>query len=320
MSDLVTIPDYPVLTGIGKLSGYFDLDTLPGGIIYSDITIRAYYIDPLGGRFNGVQAAYVSCQSSGRWLIDGINEHHRYNVVISIPGYNDIIYSNKATSDSESPDYGNFKVRTAAGEILELDLTNAEQVEEWKNNDYISFRTWTTIDQLKVVLSTVEEVISYGGPQIHTKDKVIDISGYRLGTPNLIKIPDYLPEWVTDMSYFLYGSTKFNQPLNLDTSNVTNMYCFLLEATSFNSSINLDTSNVTDMGYFLRNASSFNQPLELNTSKVTDMSRFLQGASSFNQDLSHLCVPLITKEPANFDYGATAYTKPRPIWGTCPAV
>lgn len=100
MSDLELIPDYPVLTGIGKLSGYFKLDTLPGGITYSDITIRAYYIDPLGGRFNGIQAAQVNCQSTGQWLIEGISESHRYNVVISIPGYNDIIYSNKATSDN----------------------------------------------------------------------------------------------------------------------------------------------------------------------------------------------------------------------------
>lgn len=95
------IVDYPLLTGIGKLSGYFDLDSLPEGITYTDITIRAYYIDPLGGRFNGLQAAQVNCQSTGQWLIEGISGHHKYNVVISIPGYNDIIYSNKITSDDQ---------------------------------------------------------------------------------------------------------------------------------------------------------------------------------------------------------------------------
>lgn len=98
MSDLVLIPDYPSLLGDGSLSGFFNLGTLPEGINYSDITIRAYYIDPLGGRFNGLQAAQVNCQSTGQWLIGDLNGHHRYNVVISIPGYNDIIYSNKATS------------------------------------------------------------------------------------------------------------------------------------------------------------------------------------------------------------------------------
>lgn len=98
MSDLELIPDYPSLSGDGSLSGFFKLDTLPEGINYSDITIRAYYIDPLGGRFNGLQAAQVNCLPTGQWLIGGLNGHHRYNVVISIPGYNDIIYSNKATS------------------------------------------------------------------------------------------------------------------------------------------------------------------------------------------------------------------------------
>lgn len=101
MSDLELLPDYPVLTGIGKLSGSFKLDTLPGGVTYSDITIRAYYMDPLGGRFNGIQVAQVNCQSTGQWLIEDISEYQRYNVVISIPGYNDIIYSNKVTSDAK---------------------------------------------------------------------------------------------------------------------------------------------------------------------------------------------------------------------------
>lgn len=95
------IDDYPLLTGDGKLSGFFDLDSLPEGITYTAITIRAYYIDPLGGRFNGLQAAQVNCQDTGQWLIEGISGHHKYNVVISIPGYNDIIYSNKITSDDQ---------------------------------------------------------------------------------------------------------------------------------------------------------------------------------------------------------------------------
>jgi hypothetical protein len=42
-------------------------------------------------------------------------------------------------------------------------------------------------------------------------------------------------------------------------------------------------------------------------------------ASSFNQDLSGWCVELISSEPIYFDYGATSWTEPRPIWGEdCP--
>lgn len=41
-------------------------------------------------------------------------------------------------------------------------------------------------------------------------------------------------------------------------------------------------------------------------------------ATSFNQDLSNWCVSLIPKKPSNFDLSATAWTLPRPVWGTCP--
>ncbi|WP_366513687.1 BspA family leucine-rich repeat surface protein [Psychrobacter sp.] len=42
------------------------------------------------------------------------------------------------------------------------------------------------------------------------------------------------------------------------------------------------------------------------------------GASSFNQDLSQWCVANIASKPNNFDNDATAWTKPKPVWGTCP--
>ena len=72
------------------------------------------------------------------------------------------------------------------------------------------------------------------------------------------------------------------------------------------------------MKSFLDDATKFNQPLNLDTSKVVYMISFLRGATSFNQDLSHLCVPLIKSQPKDFARYAAAYTKPRPIWGTCP--
>jgi len=51
---------------------------------------------------------------------------------------------------------------------------------------------------------------------------------------------------------------------------------------------------------------------------VTNMSYMFRGASAFNQDLSGWCVALIPSEPAYIDDYATSWTKPRPVWGTCP--
>jgi hypothetical protein len=52
------------------------------------------------------------------------------------------------------------------------------------------------------------------------------------------------------------------------------------------------------------------------------LSMFLN-ASSFNADLSFWCVTLIPTVPSSggivsFDGGASSWTLPRPIWGTCP--
>jgi hypothetical protein len=41
-------------------------------------------------------------------------------------------------------------------------------------------------------------------------------------------------------------------------------------------------------------------------------------ANSFNQDLSEWCVSNISSQPSNFASGATSWTLPQPIWGTCP--
>ena len=65
--------------------------------------------------------------------------------------------------------------------------------------------------------------------------------------------------------------------------------------------------------------SAFNKPLNnWNVSNVTYMSDMFYNASAFNQDLSMWCVSNILITPAEFDTGATNWTLPRPVWGTCP--
>lgn len=151
---------------------------------------------------------------------------------------------------------------------------------------------------------------------------------------------------VTNMSAMFAGASTFNQDLNLwDVSKVTNFSGMFSQAaafngpiiswntgaatnmstmfegcTSFNRPINSwNTSNVTNMLGMFIDAGVFNQDISgWDTSKVTNMSSMFRNAAAFNQDLSGWCVSLIPTKPTLFDYGATSWTLPKPVWGTCP--
>ena len=113
---------------------------------------------------------------------------------------------------------------------------------------------------------------------------------------NLIKVPDYLPSNIIDIESLFFGATNFNQDISM-----------------------WDVSNVTNMGVMFWNATSFNQPLNnWNVSNVTNMNYMFNNASEFNQDLSMWCVSNIPTMPSEFDFNATNWTLPRPVWGTCP--
>ena len=126
---------------------------------------------------------------------------------------------------------------------------------------------------------------------------------------------------VTNMNAMFNGAISFNQPLNSwNVSNVTDMYYMFNGASAFNQPLNSwNVSNVTDMSNMFQYATSFDQPLNSwNVSNVTDMYYMFNGASAFNQDLSQWCVSNITEHPSIFDLGATNWTLPKPVWGTCP--
>lgn len=114
---------------------------------------------------------------------------------------------------------------------------------------------------------------------------------------NLIKVPNFLPSNITDISYMFAWAGSFNQDIS-----------------------GWNVSNVTNMSGMFEGAGSFNQPLnDWDVSNVTYMYSMFYHARSFNQDLSQWCVSQIPIKPNNFDSGATNWTLPRPVWGTCPA-
>lgn len=82
---------------------------------------------------------------------------------------------------------------------------------------------------------------------------------------NLVKVPNNIPNSVTNLSGMFYNTDLFNQDIS-----------------------SWDVSNVTDMSYMFYCARSFNQPLiKWNIKNVITIDGMFIGAKQFNQDISH---------------------------------
>ena len=126
---------------------------------------------------------------------------------------------------------------------------------------------------------------------------------------------------VTDMNRMFSGAIAFNGDIsNWNTSSVTNMSNMFNASFIFNGNIsNWNTSSVTNMSSMFFQARDFNQDINSwDVSNTTNMSGMFYQALDFNIDLSGWCVSQFSSQPAGFDTGATSWTEPRPVWGTCP--
>lgn len=117
------------------------------------------------------------------------------------------------------------------------------------------------------------------------------------------------------------SATLFNQNISSwNVSGATNMSQMFNDAYAFNQNIgSWNVSNVTDMSSLFAGCIAFNQNISnWNVANVTDMTNMFVNAYVFNQDLSHWCVTNIPTAPTNFSLNATAWSLPKPVWGTCP--
>ena len=81
----------------------------------------------------------------------------------------------------------------------------------------------------------------------------------------------------------------------------------------------LSTEGCKFMQNMFTGCTNFNYDISgWDTSNVVDMNNMFDNAKAFNQDLSKWCVTDITSEPSRFAENADAWTKPKPVWGTCP--
>lgn len=126
---------------------------------------------------------------------------------------------------------------------------------------------------------------------------------------------------ISEINAVFLGCASFNQPLNSwDVSNVSEFKEIFTGCTVFNQPLdNWNVSNAVTMNMMFKDAKAFNQDISgWDVSGVTNMGSMFAYASSFNQDLGKWCVTNIATKPNYFDEMISGWTKPRPVWGTCP--
>ncbi len=144
------------------------------------------------------------------------------------------------------------------------------------------FNGWTLQDNRKAEYLT--DVLHWGDNL-----KLSNTSYMFYGASNLNSFPNISPnttEGVFSMSHMFYAATKFNRPVNFNTSRVMDMSSMFAGAEAFNQPVNFDTSQVTDMSSMFAYAKAFNQSVNFDTSKVTNMSGMFCEARFFNQPVN----------------------------------
>ncbi|MBU6367598.1 MAG: BspA family leucine-rich repeat surface protein [Gemmatimonadetes bacterium] len=126
---------------------------------------------------------------------------------------------------------------------------------------------------------------------------------------------------VTDMGAMFSYTDRFNQDLGAWSVGSVRSMDRMFMGSAFNGDIGRwGVRGVTTMAGMFADATAFNQDIGgWNVSAVDQMANQFDGARAFNQDLSKWCVTKVASAPAGFDTRTPAWTRSRPVWGTCPA-
>lgn len=134
--------------------------------------------------------------------------------------------------------------------------------------------------------------------------------------PNLIQVPNHLPDFVTSCRGMFLAAVSFNQPLSSwNVAKITDMRGMFNSATRFNQPIgNWSVGKVTDMAYMFSEASDFNQPINSwDISNVKTIYSMFHGAESFNQAIDKWDVSKVTDMSNLFLY-AKSFNQPLEAW------
>ena len=189
-------------------------------------------------------------------------------------------------------------VRYPDGTVLNIDTTAYTRLKNVTSETIIELTGNRPYDSV-ISLSGqgLVEVIELPRHKRITGLRFANLSYAAFPATNLAKVPNYLPETITDLSNAFLGCERFKQDISMwDTSNITNMYRMFYNATYFDHDLNnWNVSNVTNMEGMFGGYTTFNGDISAwNTSRVTTMSRMFYNATAFNQPIGNWDVSQVT--------------------------
>lgn len=230
---------------------------------------------------------------------------------------------NEFTMQVEAPTNGTARIQIVNAEGITIDWGDGTITSVTSSNWYA--KTYPTAGTYRVTIKGTRANTVVVESEFLTKVLGfgrLSVANYQFKSSRLTQVPNKLIAGIYDLQSMFSGCSSFNQDISgWDMSQVQNLANMFNGCTAFNQNLAAwNTSAVLNMYRTFYGCSSFNQDIGLwLTSNVNNMAEMFSGASKFNQDLSKWCVSKITSKPANFDLNASAWTKPRPAWGTCPA-